>query len=525
MPLLIITIAFVNTVFAQSLLAQPKYPSNCNALVVEDYLAKKACYLNGDSASCLILDSLTQEEDSSASAVGLGGAVTAGILSTQSKSAQQKYKELLQQVRSERTYLREAHKIKVEIDRAVAKEVTQGKADSRFSLSGEERIKADKLYEQKLAQAEKSQIKLGVKNYLSPESSLSIYKSRTGLSLQRLYTAELERLKPYYDDLEKARADLAEARQRKMTDLTPYNNNVAVKRKALGDLISRSPELKIVNSLKYAVGYTAVGQNDVFKIASKLSREIDGKRKTQTIKNGVRAGGVGVLASATMAVAESHLDKSAIEGCKKELGLSDLEVEILKSEFKPLAAQVSGSGRFDRNCSKLVLLDAEQVFESFGGELPQGVCNIVQNELKQFDKLSELKLSNVKANCQEIKSDRVNIRSNPPAAELSTTDGVTVKANLDADHGWPNFRTATYFRGGKVDKILTEKCTSRYNFRHPPTATYTDQDKLDIYAGANDSCIPVAESIAARKIYQTSHALCADATFDKNNKAGGKREQ
>ncbi|MBK9294823.1 MAG: hypothetical protein IPM57_10355 [Oligoflexia bacterium] len=488
-----------------------KFNSKCTPDYIESYLNYKACIINAEPSACMLLTILDDNSGKASLAATLGGGFAASMLTGQTKSAQAKFKEVLEGVRSERAALREAHKIKTKLDLEVAREVTGGKVQSRFDLDGSLREKADQLYKEKLSKLSRNEIRFSVSQYLKEESALKIYKARTGSLMGRIYGPELEKLKPYAQNLQNARDKLAQAQAKDASNVDELRKQVGVERRKLADLVNKSPELKVVNSLKDSIGYTLDGQNKIFKTASKLSKEIDGKTRAKNIKNATRGGAFVALSASTVAIAQRYIDKSAIEKCSQELSLSKKEVEVLKGEFNTLAGQVSGNQLIGTYCRKLSLLNPEEVLAAFDGEVPQGVCKIIENEMAQFEQINAIKLADVKSSCDGLKSSDLKIQTHPiPSTEFETQEGVSVKANIDAQTGWPNYRTAVYYRNGKQDKNLTLQCQQNYNFRHPPSANITDVDKLDYYLSKNDSCINIQKSALTRAVYSSSNAFCAD---------------
>jgi len=201
-------------------------------------------------------------------------------------------------------------------------------------------------------------------------------------------------------------------------------------------------------------------------------------------KKMMTAGAIGALGGVATNIVLNEKSKIALKSCRRELGLSNEELDFLNNSDTFLSASLVKSDQFRAACDSFYFENPEDSIEKMikkFGKIPTGICKLIVLENNKMKKNLTDNLNNIKASCvdNKVSSDGLSIDfngKNPLATiNISRPDGdYQYVAPIYNNDSFPDLKFAKVLKKNKEGVFeenlqMTNDIHSFMNILFPPT--------------------------------------------------------
>ncbi|MCB0413518.1 MAG: hypothetical protein KDD50_04250 [Bdellovibrionales bacterium] len=512
----------------------------CNEEFEEIYLAQKSCFLNNEQDSC---DQLSELYGLGAIATGAGtGAVFAKLSnefklkkSTDFPEHRTANRRLLPILRD----LKKAGELYSKFETKAIETITDGKAHTMedfrqytYRMNARER---DDIYA-RLRKSITNQIVSESRSNTNLRTALnemhnSNRPSQLGESIKNIFRKQFPTDYRYVEELlKKHSGEIPEAVIKK---LNPNQQNMVRTLEAYDELKMNKKTFLLDDAIK---GRQQLAHTEKTKVPLR-------SMKKSALKGGALAAVAMALGDA-VSWAGNSLHKGYVESCKDDLGLNGKDLKILNQKglsyvLSPPRASTNSVLDPSKKCSKVHLNDAAQVIAeskfTHGGKISAGICNIMQNEVKQFDDVFKELLSLRNVSCEGFKAANLEVKGDGFKKTMiyQLANGAEARIPFDGQEGWPDYTQAEVFSKGVPSSSMTNSFRDRHQ-RYTPADLGRDNPNprwdlkeltgcLDVKE-TSENCKLQRAALATRVYYSQFKANCSQEVLEKRGEEKSRKQ-
>lgn len=241
-----------------------------------------------------------------------------------------------------------------------------------------------------------------------------------------------------------------------------------------------------------------VSTENVKNIQNKIEQSVASK-KVNTKAAAVAGMAVFTIAPVSLSGGLTIIQKKQLVKCQNDLNLSKSELVFLTSTPMLSSPKASSSNPVTNfQCSSVQLNNPEEILTQIkllnDNKIPAGVCQIMQNEMKQVDRLlGDTEMNPKDLSCNGFKDTNVTLSGSDESSTFTYKDGLhTYSAPWNTAQQYPILRSMQITDSdGKRDKNLESTFVSKYNMMHSPSQTEKSPGNLDLAS----SCLSDKSSV------------------------------